>query len=323
MVFEVLLAKLDNVTNVKAFMIHGSFEGYALFAPSGSKAKSVQDFLSQGMTFAQAVPATLAQFKGKSLALSNDPAAQLFYELIFSLAGLKESDFNVSRLDNSNIVNLALAGRTALAAPSGGPQVMELVAAGLPQILAEREVLQASNDPRRLGLINHSAYVVRSDFFESNYDTVLRMAAAIFRALDLVVGQPTQAAAVQLPFLNSYAGTSITAKQLEFLHGPISQERTFDQMGVFFTEPGPFNVYTAGAAQLAALRQQKVLRQEHTVAQALGAQQVWQDLVAYRTKADALFQAHATGDARVLATARQLYQQRNYLDAYRALATLA
>jgi hypothetical protein len=82
-------------------------------------------------------------------------------------------------------------------------------------------------------------------------------------------------------------------------------------------------VYTAGAAQLAALRQQKVLRQEHTVAQALGAQQVWQDLVAYRTKADALFQAHAAGDARVLATARQLYQQRNYLDAYRALATLA
>jgi ABC-type nitrate/sulfonate/bicarbonate transport system substrate-binding protein len=322
LVFEVLLSKLDNVNNVKAFLLHGSFEGYTLFTPRGSTAKPVSYFVARGLSFPKAVEQTMAQFKGKELSFSTDPAAQLFYELIFSLGELKESDFNVTRLNNSNIVSLALAGRTELAAPSGGPQVEQLAGAGLTQILTEQQLLRASNDPRRLGLVDHSAYVVREDFLQENYDAVLRMAASLFHADDLVVNQPTQAAAVQLPFLNSYAGTNISAKQLEFLHGPISEERTFDQMGVYYTEPGPFNVYTSGAAALAALRQQKVLKDSHTVGEVLVAPQIWSDLKNYKARANALFRTHASGSRQVVARARKLYAGRNYLDAYRALATL-
>jgi ABC-type nitrate/sulfonate/bicarbonate transport system substrate-binding protein len=322
MVFEVLLSKLDNITNVTAFLIHASFEGYTLFAPKGSTAKPVGYFVAKGLSFPKAVEQTLSQFKGKELSFSTDPAAQLFYELIFSLGGLKESDFNVTRLANSNIVSLALAGRTALAAPSGGPQVEQLAGAGLTQILTEQQLLTASRDPRRLGLVDHSAYVVREDFLQQNYDAVLRMAAALFHADDLIVKHPAQAAAVQLPFLNSYSGAPTTAKQLEFLHGPISEERTFDQMGVFFTDPGPFNIYTSGSAALAALRKQKVLTKPHNVNEALVAPQVWNDLRNYRARADAMFRTHATGNRQVVARAHKLYEGRNYLDAYRALATL-
>jgi ABC-type nitrate/sulfonate/bicarbonate transport system substrate-binding protein len=322
MVFEVLLSKLDNVTNVTAFLIHSSFEGYTLFAPKGSTAKPVGYFLGKGLSFPAAVEATMKQFKGKNLSFSNDPAAQLFYELIFSLGGLKESDFDVTRLADSNIVSLALAGRTALAAPSGGPQVEQLAGAGLTQILTEQQLLRASTDPRRLGLVGHSAFVVREDFLQDNYEAVLRLAASIFHADDLIVNHPAQAAAVQLPFLNSYAGTNITLKELEFLHGPISEERTFDQMGIFFTEPEPFNIFTSGAVAIEALRQQKVLTKPHTVSQALVAPQVWNDLRNYRARADVLFRTHATGNRQVVARARKLYDGRNYLDAYRALATL-
>ena len=321
-VFEVLLSKLDNISNIRSFVIHGSFEGYALFAPTGSSVKTVGALVASGMPFNKAVSTALAQFKGKSLAFSNDPAAQLFYELVFATAGFKESQFNITRLNNSNIVSLALAGRTDLAAPSGGPQVMQLATAGLKPVLTEQQLLQASSDQRSLALVDHSAFVVTSDYYEKNYDTVLRMAAAIFRCGDLIRQHASAAAAAQLPFLNSYAGSSLTPKQLAFLHGPTSHERTFDEMGAFFEQSGPFNVYESGAAQLAALRKQGVLKRAHSVSEIEGAKKVWLDLKAFRAKCDALLKSHASSTAPAVATAKALYAQRNYLDAYRALATV-
>jgi len=323
-VFEVLLSKLDNVQNLRTFVIHGSFEGFALFVPIGSTAKSVNEIEATGVSFNQAVAQAIAQFKGKSLAFSNDPSVQLFYQLLFSLAGVKESDFNVTRLSNSNVVSLALAGRTALAAPSGGPQVVQLSNAGLKEVLNEQQILAASSDIRRLGLINHSSYVTTSSFYENSYDTVLRMAAAIFRALDLIRHDPAAAAAAQLPFLNAYAGgAATTPKQLDFLHNTITHERVFEEMGQFFTEKDSFNLYISGAAQIAALRKQKVLRQAHTVPQLDGAKKVWLDMVALRDECDALLKSKKSGSPQVLSTARTLYAHRNYLDARRALATLA
>jgi ABC-type nitrate/sulfonate/bicarbonate transport system substrate-binding protein len=322
LVMEALIAKLDNVKNVRTFVVHGSFEGFALFVPEGSDAKSVDEIVKSGVPFDTAVAQAVAQFKGKKLALSTDASIQLFYQLLFSIAGLKETDFDVTRISNPNIVSLVLAGRTDLAGPSGGPQVVALAEAGLKEILNEQQILAASRDARRLGLINHSTFATTSDFYAGNYETVLRMAAAIFRTLDLVRNDPAAAAAQQLPYLNSYAGSNVNAKQLKFLHATITHERTFDEMDTFFTKPGSFNVFTSGASQIRALRKQKVLRQPHEVAEIDGAKKVWEDLVDYKAKADALFTSKSGADKTVLALARKRYEGRNYLDAYRALATL-
>ncbi|MBO9533653.1 MAG: hypothetical protein J7513_11845 [Solirubrobacteraceae bacterium] len=321
-VFEVLLSKLDTVDNVRTFVVHGSFEGFALFAPIGSDAKSVKELEAEGKPFDVALKEAIGQFKGDTLAFSNDPSIQLFYSLLFDVAGVKEADFDVSRVANAQVVNLALAGRAELAAPSGGPQVERLASSGLKEIVNEQQILAASTDERRLALVNHSTYVTTKKFYDENYNTVLRMAGAVYRSLDLIRKDPQAAAAAQLPYLNAYAGSKTTPKQLAFLHETITHERTFDEMADYFTRDNAFNVYTSGAAQIAELRKKQVLRKPHEVDELDGAKQVYLDMLDLKNRSAKLLKEKATGDPAVLKVARERYEQRNYLDAYRALATL-
>lgn len=318
-VFQVLLSKLDSVRNVKAFVVHSTFAGFAFFAAK-SGAPTVEALVKSGVPFPEAIKQAIAPYKGKSVTLSDDPSAQLFYDLVFDLAGLSEDDFDVRRVSNANMVNLALAGKTDLAAPSGGPQVVRLAGEDLPLVVSQQQVLEVSKDPRRLGLVNHSAYVTRADLFHDDYESVLRMASAIFRASDLVRKDPDAASAEQLPFLNSYAGSDLTKEDLAFLQGPISRERTFDEMDTYYARPGSFNLTTAGDAQIKSFREKKVLKRAHTVAEIDGASKVWRDLVDYRRRADELFDK--VGDDPMVAKARAQYDARNYLDAYRFLASL-
>jgi ABC-type nitrate/sulfonate/bicarbonate transport system substrate-binding protein len=322
-VFAALLGQLDTLNNVvRSFVIHGDYEGFAFFAQKGTPAKSVAELTGEGNDFETAVAMAIGQFKGQRLAIATDPSARLFYDLVFDLAGLKRTDFQLRELTNPNIVNLALSDRVDLAAPSGGPQVVRLAEAGLKLILTQQEVLNDSPDPRRLRLVNHSSFITRNDWYNDNYETVLRMASAIFRASDLVRNDHAAAARAQLPFLNAYAGSSVTQPQLKFLQERVSNELTFDELSLFYTKPGARNVYEAGQAQIDRYVEVGLLKRAHKVEEIEGSKKVWQDLMRYRTKADELFKTHSDGDKEVLAAARKQYDARNYLDAYRFLASL-
>ena len=322
-VIEVWESELDNTSVPRTFVILDTFEGYGFFAPPGSKMKTLVDFMNAGQTFEQAIRSTMAQLKGKKVALATDPAARLFYKICLSLGGLNPGDMNRSDLQNSNILEAALAGKTDIAAPSGGVEIIKLKKTGFKTLVDEHLLLKLSNDARRLQLVSHSTYVTRADYYAENYPTILRAASVIYRILDELRHDHAAAAAAQLPFLNAYTGTKLTESDLAQVHKTIAVLRTFDEMGEFLTQPSsPNDIYTDGQAQIDQLVADKVLKHPHKVAEVEGATRVWLDLHRYRDAADKLKAAVGGKNAALAAKAQAQYNARNYLDAYRFYASI-
>jgi ABC-type nitrate/sulfonate/bicarbonate transport system substrate-binding protein len=320
-VIEVFASQLDNTQAARVFLLLDTFEGFALYAPPGSSIKTVDEFVAQGQSFDQALKSAMGQLKGKRVALATDPGARLFYNLLFSVGGISAKDFQRRDLSNPNIVAAALAGKTDIAAPSGGVEVIKLESEGFKLIVNQRQFTEQSNDRRRLQLISHSTYVTRADVLENEYETILRAGSAVFRVLDDLRKDHPAAAGDQLPFLNSYTGTKLTEPQLAKIHKTIARLRTFDEMGDLLTgATNPNNIYLNVQAQIDQLRKDKVLKNPHTVGEVDASRRVWEDLKRYRAESDRLFRALGGTRPDVVAKARKHYDARNYLDSYRFLA---
>jgi hypothetical protein len=170
--------------------------------------------------------------------------------------------------------------------------------------------------------VTHSTYVARSDVYAGQYETILRAASVIFRILDDVKQNPAKVAAAQLPFLNAYTGTPLSPANLDAIHQSITVLRDFEGQSEFFDQPSSANdIFTNGQAQIDALVAQKVLKRQHTVSEVDGAKRVWDDLRTYRAESDKLMPKVAAKNPSLAAMAKAQYDARNYLDAYRFLAS--
>lgn len=320
-VIEVFASQLDNSSATKVFLLIDTYEGFALFAEPDSPMKSVQEFVDAGQPFDTALKSAMAQFKGKRVSLATDPGARLFFKLLFEVGDLDVKDIERRDLSNPNILAAALAGKTDIAGPSGGVEVIKLESEGFKRIINQREFTSQSQDERKLQLISHSTYVTRADVLDDDYETILRAASVVFRVLDDLRKDHAGAAASQLPFLNAYTGTKLTQPQLLKIHETIARLRTFDEMGQLLEgADNPDNIYVNVQAQIDQLRKDKVLKKAHTVAEVDASKRVWTDLRRYRTASDELFASLGDGSPDVVTRARAQYDARNYLDSYRFLA---
>ncbi len=325
-VIEAFIPQLDTVTQIKSFVYLGNFNGTVIMAPPGSSAKTVDDFMSEGDTFEVALKKTMAQLKGKSVALATDPAARFFYRTVFDLGGISSKDFDRKDLSSTNIVNLALAGRVDFPAPSGGVELLTLRNRGFKTLVSDGEMIEKSNDPRRFQLAIHSGYLTTKKYYDEHYETILRAASVVYRALQDVQDNFSRAASDQLPFLNAYAGFELTKPQLHGIHESVANLKTFDTVETYFGDKeSPLNIDTVAKAQIAALRKDGVLKKEHTPSDLEGAKRVWDDLRRYKAESDKLFadKGVAKGSQQLVARAHQQYDAFNYLDSYRFLAAAA
>src|SRR3981081_4691704 len=87
-VYESLLPQTATVKNVKTFAYYSTFNYSGFFVKSSENMKSLGDLLGQHVPFDQALQQTLAQLKGKTVVLSNDPSERQFFTLVFQLAGI-------------------------------------------------------------------------------------------------------------------------------------------------------------------------------------------------------------------------------------------
>jgi ABC-type nitrate/sulfonate/bicarbonate transport system substrate-binding protein len=322
-VIEVFESQLDHVQNARVFMVLDTYEGYGFFAPPESNAKSLDELMKGGMPFEQAMKPVVQQMLGRRIAVATDPAARLFYDVCFDLGGYDFKDVRRVDVDNPKIVSLALAGRVDFAAPSGGTEFVKLEQAGFKKIVDAQQIIRLTDDVRKLQLVTHSTYLTRDDVYENHYDTILRATSVIYRIIDDFERDPIGTAPDLLPFLNAYTGTALTPPQLEAVFKDVAIARNFDKAAEFFVDRrSPYNIYTVGEAQMATLRKDKVLKHPHQVSEIDGARRVWLDLRRYRDAATELFAEVKGKNPDLEKRARQHFDARNYLDAYRFLASL-
>ena len=319
-VIEAFIPQLDTVQEITSFVYMGNFTGTVIMAPPGSSAKTLNDFLHEGDSFDVAIKKTMAQLKGKSVALATDPAARFFYRTVFDLGGISDNDIDRKDLSSTNIVNLALAGKVDFPAPSGGVELLTLQAHGFKTLVSDGEIIAESHDPRRFQLAIHSGYLTTKKYYGDNYETILRAAFVEYRVMQAINDNPSAAARDQLPFLNAYAGFELTQAKLIGIYKSVANIQTFDSVRTYFTDQkSALNIYNVANAQIKVLRQDNVLKKDHSPSELEGAKRVWEDLRRYRDESNKLFD-QSPGNKELVRKARQQYDAFNYLDSYRFLA---
>lgn len=322
---EALLAQLDNTQEVQSFVTIDTVVGLGIFIPPESDAQSVQDFIDEGDSFDEAIKKAMDQLRGKRVALATDPAARLLYNIAFSLGEISPDEFQRSDLDNPNIVNLALAGKTDFPAPSGGAEVVRLLQEGFRPLVTQEEIQQLSDDPRRFETAIHGSFITTDSYYADEYATVLRAASVVYRTLELARDDFSQVSEDLLPFINAYAGQSLSEAELEDELTNFAKLRTFDEIAEFYSGPEtPANLNATIEAQIEALRRDDVLQQEHTPDEIQGSEQVYNDLIQLKAQADELFDEVGDGgeNADIVEAAREQYDNFNYLDAVRFLRSI-
>jgi hypothetical protein len=324
---EALLAGLDNTQQIRTFVSMDTIVGLGILIPPNSKAKSVQDFMNKGDSFPVAMKKAMAQLKGKRVALATDPAARLLYNIAFEIGGITPRQFQRSDLANPNIVTVALAGNTDFPAPSGGAEDVRLLQAGFRPLVTQEEIQTYSTDPRRFETAIHGSFITTTTYYHSHYGTILRAASVIYRILGQAHTNFPAVASVELPFINAYAGQNLNQGELHGELTKFARLRTFDTVKAFYDGVGPeaaLNIFTTVNAEIAALRRDGVLKQQHTAGQIVGSDKVWHDLMTLRKMCDQLFKKLGTGgsNAATVQAARTQYVHLNFLDAYRFLASI-
>lgn len=327
-VYESLLSQTATVKNVTTFAYYSTFNYLGFFVKKSEGMKTLEDFLAQKEPFQKALADTLAQLKGKSIVLSNDPSERQFFSLVFELAGIKNpsSYFHIQYLGDETILSLAQAGKIPYPSPSGGQDFVDLENDGFAPLVKQIDVVDYGPTSYAAQILTHGTLFTTKAFYEQNYDTVLRLASVLYRLLNQVQTDLPGLAKVYLPFLNNYAGSNITESQLQFLYRNVAVLTTFPNAGKdFLTGSKTTSVYNSTPALETYLKQKGVISQSVPTAQVDGALKVWQDLNRYKTAASLLF---TTLDKKgitssTLTQAHTYYSDFDFLDAYRFAAAVA
>lgn len=310
-----LTPQLDSVDSVTSFAFATTFHGTKILAPKG-KYETMSEALAKGETFDEAAPRIMDQVRGKRLILFTgaDPA---FYNLALSEAGMTLADLDTSYLGDPDMVTAAAAGQADLVSPNGAVQISQLQQAGWEPLIEITDLIKALPE-ETLGISNtQTGFVTTDAYAAANYNTLLRFTSVLFRIVADLEADPVTAASTYVDYVNSYTGSSMTAEDAArlFTDGLYTLNGFDAYKDVVTTAGSGNNYYEATQAQIARLREQGVLQQDHSAEDASIADQVYDDLLEYRDKTDELLAKAPEGD--LTTQARTYYDQFNFLDAYR------
>jgi ABC-type nitrate/sulfonate/bicarbonate transport system substrate-binding protein len=329
-----LIGGMSQTTAVKTIAFCDTFVGWAILANPSLKAKTLKDFMTGGMAYADAIKATLAQVKGKNWAVDIDPGERTtFLAIALDQAGMKLQDANVQLLQDTKTVELAMANRIDFASPGGAPQVVQLEVAGWTPILTPLDIINnspATVDSPGVSLANNTGMVSTADYVNANMDTVVRFVSVMYRIIDAYQSNFLSAAADQLPFLNSVAGTQLDAASLKFIFSTSDPLSNFEYAAKYFVDKtSPLYYGVVYAAQIKQQQAAKVLDPTKTYnpSDVMWGDKIYTALAGYKQQYDQTL-AKLTGtlsaDRQALVDqAKILYTNRNYLDASRFLAAAA
>lgn len=316
-----IVPQLDNVEDVVVFAIQDVFYGYRILAPEGEY-KTVEDLMSGGESYEEAVTEVLAQVTGQKVLL-RDGVVPTFYNLAAETAGTSIADWKISYLPNPDIVRAAQAGRADFVSPTGAAEIVRLQQNGWEPILEVRQVINNMPDDKTLGLRStFSGYLTTREYAEENWETILRMTSVMYRLIDDVEDKTDGVARDFVDYVNSYTGSKLTAEELAATFDGLYSVRNFEDAAELYTDPsGEYNFDKVAGAQIDELASNGVISEGHGPGSLSIAKDVYEALATYKEEAEKLL--GNAGSGKVWGQAREFYKQRNYLDAYRFAASAA
>ncbi len=319
-----MTATLDQGSSAKVFTLRDIFMGHSILASPESGLKSVSELMTEGSSWEDAVSEALGALKGQTVEITNDVSSRLFRSISLEIAGMTQDDFTSDILDDDTIQQLALSGQADFVAPASGPNIVTLIGKGWIPLISTRDIVENGDASQLLTVVVNTGLVAKEDWLEANADAAMRFASVGYRILDFKESDPVAAAEIQIPFINSIAGTEFTVADAETLDESIDPFYTFDEQAEFFQdETAPFYWSNTIDATIAQNKTDGLIVGDFSASDVSVANDTWLTLNTMKEAADVLFTSlEASGGlsdkaAEQLAQAKTFYQARDYLDALR------
>lgn len=308
--------------SLKQVMFTNYFNGWALLAAPDSGAKPVKEYLDQGLPFKEAMAKALEPMKGKTLVVSQLLDARDFTRQSFEIAGMEQPKLQI--LDDPKSLVAARAGKIDFAVPTGAPTTMQFEREGWVPIVRPFDIIDNADEAGTdvSALAGGVGLASNEEWIEENPNTALRFISATYRMIDEVKAKP-ELFDDYATYLNSLTGLKQTGEDLKELFTTYSPLTDFEFGETYCEdESALLNFQKAYTGIIAAYTKQGAIEEgsvkPEDVIWVCGA---WTQLNDFKAKTDELLKA-GDGDAALLEQAKELYDQRNYLDSYR-LATAA
>jgi len=324
MVPQIWVASLDQGVTSRVFTSRDIMMGHAFLANPDLGFKSVGEFMEDGDSWDEAVTEAMGQLKGLEVYVSDEASPRSFRQIALDSAGMTEQDYVSSIMDDETMQQLALSGRAQVVSPASGPNIVTLISQGWVPVISTRDIVENGDAEQLLTVIVNTGLAAEISWLEANPETAMRLAGVSYRVLDLKKNDPVAAAEIQIPFINSIAGTSFTLEDAEILDNRIDPFYTFDEQSEFFEdEDSPFYWSKPLEATIEMMRKDGLVTGEDWEASDVSwADSTWLTLKSLKEKSEEIIAeldaAELSGKAAdQLAQAKEFVEARNYLDAYR------
>jgi len=325
-----IIATMDSVQNIRFIALTDLFQGFAILARPNSNTKTVGQFMSEGLTFEEAMKRTMAQLKGKSFVTAPVVDNRIFLETVFSLGRMNmEKDTKLVVTPDSNALQLESGGKIDFASPTGAPFTAQLRLAGWISLVTPLDVL--TNMPAGLGsptaaLVGTPGVACDAQWARQHAETVLRFTSVMFRIIEQEQKVPDLMLKSMLDYVNSFAGTSLDIAGLKLTIDTLSPLSNFEfQKNYFDNQNSALYYRTAFDAAVKFNVDKGVLpKGKYDADDVIWAASVYHSLVALKQAADDLLKRIegsnlSAGNQALVDKAKQFYAWYDYLDAYRLL----
>ena len=328
-----VVAALDTVKSIRFIALSDLFQGFAILANPKSGAKTVGQFMEGGMSFEDAMKATMAQLKGKSFVTPPDVDNRIFLSLVFSLGGMAmDSDTHLIITPDSNALQLASGHQVDFASPDGAPFTAQLEGAGWIPLVTPVDVLQhmaqMTGSPAA-GLVGTPGVASDADWARTHQETVLRFVSVMFRIIDQEQKDPKTMLGAMLDYVNSFAGTSLDYKGLKLTIDALSPLSSFEFQKNYCDKPdSPLFYKNAFNAHVKFNIDKGLLSQtSYDPDSLIWACEIYTDLSKLKGESDALLtglkgKTLSPAQQSTIDKAKQFYDWYDYLDSYRLLKSI-
>lgn len=312
---------------LKCIAFTDTFLANAILANPALHLKGFKDYIAEGKSFTEAIHAALAPLQGKTLVGAPELSDRPFEEGVANFSGVH---WKLEVLDDSKSLVLAKSGREDFVNPEGAPIVYTLRQAGWTDLVDIGDLYKygpgGPDSPVEplvaiVGIAGNGTYV------NTHQNAVLRFLSVVWRIFDEVQKDPSLYG-LQAPFLNSMAGTSLDAAGVAETVRILDPFTPFEADAQYYTDPHAVLFYrNAWGALIHNFEEHHIVpKGAVTPDQVVWGAAIWQQMMDYRTRTDALLRAAPPDDAArqaLLAKAKQFYAWHDYLDAYRLASAAA
>lgn len=318
-------------SSIKMVALTDLFGGWAILANPKLGLKTVKQYMAEGLGFKAAMRKTLAPVAKETLVVAPLIDARIFDRLAFQLAGLPLPKLQV--LDDSKSLVLAKAGRINLATPTGAPITLSFQQAGWTPLVTPFDILEnVKGGPKSPveALVGTVGVAANESFINDHPEGILRVVSVLFRTIDAIQKNPKEMINLQVPYLNSVAGTNLDWKAIKQIFDHLDPLSNWEYQANYCTKKTSALYYkNAYTALLNDAAKQKLIPAGRFVADDLiWACQVYDKLKSYQTQTDKLL-ASLKGKkltpekTKLVKQANRYYAWFDFLDAYRSARAAA